>query len=107
MATTFAAYHAEATSNINAITGAVTSLTNGMAGGFLQTAGAARLQKIVQAKDNMIDGDRQDILAFLSGSTEYVPSSGQITGLLKELGDEMSRDLADTTATEEGAIKTY
>jgi hypothetical protein len=45
----------------------------------------------------MPDADRQDILAFLSGSqgSGYVPQSGEITGILKELDDEMSKTLAE------------
>merc|ERR1740115_608697 len=41
----------EASANIAALNKAVTALTNGMAGGFLQTAGASRLLKVVAAQD--------------------------------------------------------
>merc|ERR1719247_770690 len=57
----------------------------------------------------MIDVDRQMVLAFLADgeSSGYSPQSGQITGILKNLGDEMSKSLADATATEEAAIKDH
>merc|ERR1712093_295846 len=54
----------------------------------------------------MADLDRQAVLSFLGSAegSEYSPQSGQITGLLKEIGDTMSQSLADETAQEEAAI---
>jgi DNA repair exonuclease SbcCD ATPase subunit len=78
-----------------------------MAGAFLQTNSAATLIKVVQAKADMLEGDREDLMAFLQGTSEYVPQSGQITGILKQLGDEMTAGLADATSTENAAIKAY
>merc|ERR550537_1785040 len=51
----------------------------------------------------MTDSDRETAVAFLSGGSSE--NSGEITGILKQLGDEMSKDLADATAAEESAIK--
>merc|ERR1719160_1164260 len=56
---------------------------------------------------NMMDADRQDILAFLSGSPDYAPASGEITGILKTMGDEMTADLKDAVAKEEEAVAAY
>ena len=66
-----------------------------MAVGFLQTAGAQVLRKFVQIKQSMLDADRQEILSFLSNeqNSEYAPLSGKITGILKEMGDKMTKDL--------------
>jgi len=99
---------AEAKANIAAITSAVGALEKGMAGGFLQTAGAQVLRKLADKKD-MDDDERQALSAFLQGEqgTEYAPSSGQITGILKTMGDEMSKSLADATAAENEAIKSH
>merc|ERR1719203_2304543 len=48
---------------------------------------------------------------FLSGKQEhdasYVPASGEISGILKTMGDEMKKDLADATAAEESAITEF
>merc|ERR1719198_2093471 len=57
----------------------------------------------------MDDDERQALSAFLQGEqgTEYAPSSGQITGILKTMGDEMSKSLADATSAENAAIATY
>ena len=40
--------------------------------------------------------DRDEVLAFLSNeqSSGYAPQSGEIKGILKEMGDTMAKDLA-------------
>jgi len=107
-AATFATFNAESEANIGALNGAVASLEKGMAGAFLQTGNAALLRKVVEAKE-MLEADREDIMAFLQGGSAdgYVPQSGQITGILKQLGDEMNAALADATSTENAAIKSF
>jgi hypothetical protein len=113
-ASTFAAYKAEADSNIGAINKAVTALVNGMSGGaFLQSMSgeANTLKKIVQAREDMVEADRESVMVFLgekaSSDSDYSPQSGEITGILKGLGDEMTKSLAETTATENASIKDY
>merc|ERR1712106_989804 len=46
-----------------------------------------------------------DLVSFLSGS--YAPASGQITGILKTMHDEMAKDIAEEKAAEDAAIKAY
>merc|ERR1719199_1952077 len=57
----------------------------------------------------MADDDREQVLAFLSGSQgdQYAPASGQITGILKTMNDEMSASLTEATAAEGAAIKAF
>jgi len=111
-ATSFAKYKSEADTNIAAITKAVAALEKGMAGSsFLQSASAQTVLRLVQkgSLDLLGDMDRQMLVAFLSGteSSDYAPQSGEITGILKQLGGTMAKDLADASDTEEGSIKTY
>merc|ERR1719379_2376097 len=56
-----------------------------------------------------MDADRQDIMAFLSGGQggQYVPHSGQITGILKTINDEMSKSLADSEKAEAAAVSSF
>jgi hypothetical protein len=108
-AATFAKFKAESETNIAAINKAVKSLESGMAGGaFLQTSTAEVLRTIAVARD-MSDENRQDLMAFLSngGEASYAPQSGQITGILKQLGDDMSADLLAATNTETESIASY
>merc|ERR1719284_1946164 len=97
--------------NINAILKATVALEKGMAGSFLQTQSASVLKKILNSPvtRNMLEEDRQQLLSFLSGpfSQGYAPQSGQIVGLLKQLGDDMATNLADIMASEEKAVYTY
>jgi hypothetical protein len=93
-------------STITAITKAVAALEKGVAGGFLQTS-AARLLRTFVTRADMDEISRQTLTSFLSGTEGYAPQSGQIIGILKQMGDTMAADLATATATEEAAIKTY
>merc|ERR1719192_3297658 len=64
---------------------------------------------ISNKKDLLMDDDRQDLMSFLSNShrTDYAPQSGQIVGILKQMGDEMAAGLAEATKAEEAAIAIY
>eukprot|EP00812_Abedinium_dasypus_P015026 NODE_85_length_2183_cov_317.965226.p1 GENE.NODE_85_length_2183_cov_317.965226~~NODE_85_length_2183_cov_317.965226.p1 ORF type:complete len:534 (-),score=186.61 NODE_85_length_2183_cov_317.965226:95-1696(-) len=57
----------------------------------------------------MTDLDRQEVLSFISGSqgSGYAPQGGEINGILKQLHDGMGADLAELTANEEAAIKSF
>jgi chromosome segregation ATPase len=108
----FASLKADSETNIAAVTKAVAALEAGMGGSaFLQSLQgrtANVLRSIVENRD-MADDARQTLMAFLQGGTtsEYAPQSGQITGILKQMGDEMSADLRDATAAEEAAIRAF
>merc|ERR1719490_443746 len=108
-AAAFAAEKADADKDIAAIVKAVAALEKGMAGAFLQTDAAQILKSIASSKRDLNDDDRQDLMAFLSNTqgTDYAPQSGQIVGILKQMGDEMAGGLADATKVEEAAIATY
>merc|ERR1719503_155836 len=93
--------------NIAALNKAVTAIDNGMAGGFLQTDTAQVLKQAIMSSSNIMDADRQDVMAFLSGDSSYSPSSGSISGILKQMGDEMSKSLASCKSEEESAIASY
>jgi len=95
----------ETKANLAALAKATTAIEKGM-GGFLQTAAAATLKKLV-AKVDLQDADRQDMMAFLAGSSEYAPASGEIVGILKTMHDEMSKDLEDAQGTEKAAVASY
>jgi len=108
-AAAFAKEMGEDKANIDALTKALAAIEKGMAGGFLQTNAAGVLRKLVVNKMDMLEIDRKELVAFLQGSTseEYAPASGEIVGILKQLGDEMAADLKELIAQEEAAIKAY
>jgi len=92
-----------------AITKAVAALEKGVAGGFLQTTSAQVLRDFLHNEMDMGESDRQTLATFLSATqgTDYAPQSGQIIGILRQLGDTMAADLESATKTEEAAIKTF
>merc|ERR1719359_1554969 len=104
----FAAEKSELVANIDMMTKATTAIENGMTG-FLQTSNAQLLKKLVENRQDMNDFDRQEIVSFLSGSTsgEYAPKSGEITGILKEMTDTMSKTLSESEAAEASSIQSY
>jgi len=101
----FDSFESETKTNLAALGKATTAIEKGM-GSFLQTSAAATLKKLVSKLD-MQDADRQDMMAFLSGSTDYAPASGEIVGIMKQMEDEMNKDLADAQAREKAAVTGY
>lgn len=109
-AAAYAAAKADYEANVAAIKKAVAALEKGMAGAFLQTSAARVLQRLaIDMNSAVLDDHREELMAFLEGKqgAEYAPQSGQITGILKQMGDEMSKGLAEATATEEDAVKMF
>jgi hypothetical protein len=107
-AKSFAALKVEHDTNIDALSRSIAAVSHGMAGGFLQTPSAASLRKLVP-KMQMGDSDRQELMSFLSssGGEDYVPQSGEITGILKQLKDDMEDVLKTATEDEKAAISNY
>jgi len=107
-AAAFGAEKSEAEANIGALAKAIVAIENGMSGGFLQTKSAQVLRDLLLKKKGFLDG-RQELMAFLSASQEagYAPQSGEITGILKEIKDEMEKSLSEATASEKASVTEY
>jgi len=109
-AAAYAKEEASQKTDIAAMTKAVAALEKGMAGAFLQTPEAAVLSRVASS-DDWEQSDRQAIASFLSAgqgdADSYAPSSGEILGIVKQMKDTMSKDLAEDIAAEEAAIKAY
>lgn len=99
--------HAESSANVAAIKKAVAALEKGMAGSFLQSKVATAVHALVEGRDSLLEADRQLVLSFLSGESQYAPASGEVVGILKQMGEEMDKDLQELIATEEAAVKSY
>merc|ERR1740139_1397076 len=108
-AATYATFKSDSDTNIAAMKKAVAALEKGAGGSFLQTTAAQSLRRFVVDKANLADIDRDTVMAFLQGGDAdgYAPQSGGITGILKQMGDTMTQDLADATAEENAAIENY
>ncbi|CAK0899797.1 unnamed protein product [Prorocentrum cordatum] len=105
--TAFMKLKSDADTNVSALAAAVAAIEKGMGASFLQSSSANLIKTYAMEKANMPDADRQNLLAFLSGTVAYAPKSGEIVGILKEMGDEMAADLLAATKAEEEAKATY
>jgi len=102
----FAKTSGDMKTNVAAMAKAIAAISQGMGGAFLQTSGAATLRKLSVDMD-MTSVDRDVLSSFLTEGSNYAPASGQIVGILKQMKDTMEKDLADTTAAEESAVKSF
>lgn len=92
--------------NVDAINKAVAALNKGLSGAFLQSKAASVLRNLLVSSSKIMDADRQDLTSFLS-STENSPGTGQVVGILKEMGESMSADLSATEKAEKNAVEAY
>merc|ERR1711892_210790 len=98
------AYEKEAsedTANIAAVEKATAAIEKGMGSAFLQTSTASILRKVAEKRQE------EELVSFLSSGEAYSPASGQITGILKTMHDEMVADHKEETDAENAAIKAY
>jgi len=103
----FAAMKADSSANIAAMGKAIKAIEAGTAAAFIQSDFSQKIKDIVQAQVEVGSGtDRDDVMAFLSGE-EGAESSGEILGILKQLKEDMSKDLAEATSDEQGSLATY
>merc|ERR1719343_1511619 len=93
---------------ISQISSAVASLEKGMAGGFLrERSSAAALRKIVERSEILGDDDKEMVMSFLSGQASYAPQGGEVTGILKQMGDDFAKSLKAAEDEEAAAIKDH
>ena len=84
---------------------AIAALEKGVSGSsFLQSRVCSAIRKVAKSSAKVSDSDRSTLLSFLSiGDRQgYAPKSGEIIGILKQLKDEMSEDLASAQKVERG-----
>mmetsp|Transcript_89939 Transcript_89939/g.173109 ORF Transcript_89939/g.173109 Transcript_89939/m.173109 type:complete len:683 (+) Transcript_89939:66-2114(+) len=105
-AAAFAKEKDELDATIAGIEKAITALQRGSAGSFLQTATAQLLKHALLSKssDFFEEGDRQELLSFLSNK-ETSESVGEIIGILKQMLVEMKQRLQGSTDAENASIK--
>merc|ERR1719460_2814606 len=109
-AAAYAKESSELKTNIAAMKKATAAIESGMSGAFLQTASASIIKKLSISMD-ISSMDRDLITSFLTQgqgeASTYVPQSGQITGILKQMTDTMEASLATATEEEQTAIKDF
>jgi len=96
---------AEDTADVTSLKKALVALEGGLGGAFLQTAGANVLRSMAK-QDRFEDSDREALTAFLSES-EGSPGTGEIVGILKQMGDEMDKDSMEAGQAEASSVKAF
>merc|ERR1719321_549294 len=102
----FDAYSAEAKSNIAAVQRAVAAIRKGMGDSFLQSETAVVLQKLVASATNLSDFDQEEMASFLQGKSS-TSSSGEIVGILEQMGETMAADFKEAEETEAAAVQDF
>merc|ERR1719387_2829106 len=99
---------ADQQTNLAGVSSAIPALEKGMGGAaFMQLPMSKHLRQLVEASKYTNSYDRSIVVSFLDQSGDYVPASGQIVGILKNMKDEMEASIKDLTASEESAVKGY
>jgi len=89
--------------DIDAVTKAIAAVTSGQ-GAFLQTKASAVLRRLSMSSNmDLGDVDRDLLSNFLQGGSQE-PSSGEVLGIMKQMHEEMTKDLASMVSDEEGAV---
>jgi DNA repair exonuclease SbcCD ATPase subunit len=100
----FAKVSGDMNQNLAALTKAIDALEKGATGSFLQTTASLKLKQLsINMELSSVDRDMLSSFLAQDSSQGYVPQSGQITGILKQMKDTMDKDLAEATEAEENA----
>jgi len=102
----FAKLKADHEANIDAVAKATSAVSNGLEGSFLQTPASQIIQNAV-SKLSLVETEVDEMNAFLSQSKDYTPQSGEVLGILKQMGESMAAALSDATSAEEEAISSH
>merc|ERR1719316_535759 len=102
----FDAYSAEAKSNIAAVEKAVAALRKGLGQEFLQTNSASLLQKLLLQTTKLSEFDQEELTSFLQGKMSSA-GTGEIVGILSQMGEEMAADLKEVEEAEASAVQDF
>merc|ERR1719172_516817 len=102
----FVAASADMSTNIAAMKGAIAALEKGM--GLIQMAASQKsvLERAVASTTQLDDYQRESVTDFLQGK-DTAQSSGEITGMLKAMLEEMEGDLASAEKDEATAASGF
>ena len=102
----FDAYSAEAKANIAAVEKAVAAIRKGMGDAFLQTGSAQLLHKVLLQTTKLSDFDQEEMASFLQGKMG-AGGTGEIVGILSQMGEEMAADLKEAEEEEASSVQDF
>merc|ERR1719428_600103 len=110
---TFVAEEKDTSANIAAMGKAIPAIEKGMGGAALmqmpgQTAKMEKFRRYCEVTKLLSNDERSEVLSFLDTDDQsQTQASGEILGILKNMKDEMEKDLADMTAEEKRAFEGF
>jgi septal ring factor EnvC (AmiA/AmiB activator) len=96
--------------NLSAMKKAIAAISGGGGAAFLQTTAASTLKKLIVAKESMNEGDRSELVSFLSSNmedSETAPGAGEVVGILKQMASETQKELDGADAAEAESLKSF
>lgn len=113
-AAAFASESADLKTNLASMGKAIKAIEGGMKNSFVQTKACSAVRKFAMEKAEIDDATRERFLSFFSDEQEEegsdssnAPGSGEIVGIMKQMNDEMTKNLAAITSDEEAGIKDF
>merc|ERR1719235_1445680 len=109
----FIAEEKDTKSNLDGLSKAIPAIEKGMGGAALmQLPGAERkmdrLRRFVEVTKYIDNDARSEVLAFMeAGEGEQTQGAGEILGILKNMKDEMEKDLSDMQKEDADAHNSY
>merc|ERR1719321_2312710 len=100
------AYVAEAKANIAAVEKAVAALRKGLGQEFLQSNSASLLQKLLMQDTKLSEFDHEEMASFLQGKMSSA-GTGEIVGILSQMGEEMAADLQEAEEAEAASVQDF
>merc|ERR1719159_2172239 len=99
---------ADSEANIKAMSSAIPALEKGMGSASLMQMPGKVYDRVKRMAETFADEfDRKTVVSFLEQSGDYVPQSGQIVGILKNMEEEMQSALTKATGDEDTAVKGF
>jgi septal ring factor EnvC (AmiA/AmiB activator) len=96
---------AEDTADLKSLKSALAALEGGVAGSFLQTESAQALRRLT--KNELFEESERDSLAAFLSESEGSPGTGEIIGILKQMGDEMDKASMEAVAAEKESVTAF
>jgi len=97
-------------SSADALAKAVPAIEKGLGGSLLQSEGSGimlTLKKALGLSQQLTEGNRRTILAYLNGKMSPAGSGSEVVGMLKAMLDEFTRASAELAASEAAADKAF
>jgi chromosome segregation ATPase len=96
---------------IDALNKAIPAIEKGMGASLIQAPRAVEsLKRALAQVSSVTSSEKETVLSFLSNKSpygDYAPASGEIVGILKQMKDDINKDLGGIVEVEEAAQKAF